>query len=46
MSARRTAAFSRVGLLGMVPVGQSHFREAMDATIGSQIAPRIVTDAD
>ncbi|MEQ1859292.1 MAG: Verru_Chthon cassette protein B [Chthoniobacteraceae bacterium] len=38
--------FSLVGILGMVPIGLSGFREAMDTTIGAQIAQRVVTDAE
>lgn len=38
--------FSLVGILGLVPIGLSGFREAMDTTIGAQIAQRLVTDAE
>ncbi len=39
-------AFGFVALLGLVPMGLTHFRDAMDATIGAQIAQRVITDAE
>lgn len=38
--------FALVGLLALVPVGLSNFREAMDTTLGAQIAQRVVSDAE
>jgi uncharacterized protein (TIGR02598 family) len=38
-------SFSLMALIGLVPVGLGHFRDAIDATVGSQIAQRVVTDA-
>lgn len=39
-------AFAFVGLLGMLPVGLSTFRQAIDTTVSAQIVQRIVSDAE
>lgn len=39
-------AFAFVALLGLVPLGLTQFRDAMDMTIGAQIAQRVITDAE
>ena len=39
-------AFAFVGLMGLLPVGLAHFRTAIDASVGSQIFQRVVTDLE
>jgi uncharacterized protein (TIGR02598 family) len=38
--------FSLTALLGIVPIGLAHFREAIDTTVSSQLAQRVITDAE
>lgn len=38
-------SFAFVGVLGMIPTGLNTFRRAMDTSIGSQIAQRVISDA-
>jgi uncharacterized protein (TIGR02598 family) len=38
-------AFAFVSVLGMIPTGLSTFRQAMDTSVGSQIAQRVINDA-
>lgn len=38
--------FALVGILGLVPIGLGQFREAIDTTVGAQIAQRVITDAE
>jgi uncharacterized protein (TIGR02598 family) len=39
-------AFAFVALMGLLPACLGNFRSAMDATIGAQIAQRVITDAE
>jgi uncharacterized protein (TIGR02598 family) len=39
-------AVAFVALIGLVPLGLTNFRDAMDTVIGSQIAQRVITDAE
>ncbi|MDD5349653.1 MAG: Verru_Chthon cassette protein B [Chthoniobacteraceae bacterium] len=38
-------AFAFISVLGMIPTGLSTFRQAMNASVGSQIAQRVINDA-
>jgi uncharacterized protein (TIGR02598 family) len=38
--------FALVGILGLIPIGLGNFREAMDTTVGAQLAQRVITDAE
>ena len=37
-------SFAFISLVGMIPVGLNTFRDAMDATVGSQIAQGVLTE--
>ncbi len=39
-------AFALVALMGLLPVGLSNFRSAIDASVGAQIYQRVVTDME
>jgi uncharacterized protein (TIGR02598 family) len=39
-------AFAFVGLMGLLPVGLASFRTAIDASVGSQIFQRVVSDLE
>ena len=39
-------AFALVGLLSLLPLGMTTFRNAIDISVGSQIFQRVVTDAE
>jgi uncharacterized protein (TIGR02598 family) len=38
-------AFAFVAIMGLIPAGLQQFRQAMDSSVGSQIAQRIIQDA-
>ena len=38
-------AYAFIGVFGLVPVGLTTFRQAMDASIGSQITQRVINEA-
>lgn len=38
-------AFAFISVLGMIPTGLSTFRQAMNTSVGSQIAQRVINDA-
>jgi uncharacterized protein (TIGR02598 family) len=37
-------SFAFIGIFGLIPTGLNTFHQAMDASIGSQIAQRVITD--
>lgn len=39
-------SFAFVGIIGMLPVGMSTFRQAIDATVQAQITQQILTDVE
>jgi uncharacterized protein (TIGR02598 family) len=39
-------AFALVAMLSLLPLGMNRFRQAMDYTVGAQIAQRVITDAE
>jgi uncharacterized protein (TIGR02598 family) len=38
-------SFAFLGVFGLIPTGLNTFRQAMDASVGSQIAQRVINDA-
>lgn len=39
------AAFALVAVFGLMPLGLTHFKKAMDLSVGAQIAQRVIGDA-
>lgn len=39
-------AFAFVAIMGLIPAGMQQFRQAIDTSIGSQIAQRVIEDAE
>jgi len=39
-------AFAFVAIMGLIPAGMQQFRQAIDTSIGSQIAQRLIEDAE